>query len=337
VSGTQSLSLREVAFRAGVATSSVSRVLSGHPDVSPAMRARVMAVVDALGYEPDLLAASFRRGSTMSVAVVVPDVADPFTAAVVGEAERRLREAGYVTVIASSDGSARLDADHVHLFRRRRADGLLLALSGEADPATLDELRSLQAPYVLLDCEAGDAPDASAVLSDHAAAAELAIGQLAALGHRRVALVSAPGRLRPTVERRRGFESACARLGVAAVVPDGDPGGEIGENAVMRLLSASPRPTAVVSGSVGLLPGIVGAVRARGLRIPADVSLVAPDDAPGLELADPPVAALSREPLAVGREAARLLLDRIAGAAPETVVVAPRLVLRESCGPAPSA
>lgn len=332
MSGAPTFSLREVAFRAGVAVSSASRVLSGHPDVSPAMRTRVMAVVEELGYEPNLIASSLRRGATMSVALVVGDVASPFAAATAAGAEAHLREAGYTLSLASSEGSAEGDAALISLFRRRRADGLLLALSHESDPATTAEIGRLQAPYVLIDGDLPGAPDASAVLCDHAGGIERAAEHLRGLGHLRVALVAGAPRPRPSRELRRGFEAACARLGMQPAVASGEWGGE---EATARLLSASPRPTALVAGSGELLPGALRAIGALGLRIPADLSLVAFDDMPLPEVAQPSLATVSREPRAAGREAARLLLRRIAGEPPAIALVPARFDAGESCGPAP--
>ncbi|HKV68436.1 MAG TPA: LacI family DNA-binding transcriptional regulator, partial [Gaiellales bacterium] len=181
MSGAPSLSLREVADRAGVAMSSVSRVLSGHPDVSEAMRARVMAVVDELGYEPNMLAASLRRGSTMTVAAVVRDVSSPFYAAMALAAEGAVREAGYAMLVTSSQGSPELDAAQVSQFRRRKVDGLLLSVADESDPATIAEVGRLQAPVVLVDCELAGVTGTSAVLCDHAAGIERVVEQLRGL------------------------------------------------------------------------------------------------------------------------------------------------------------
>src|SRR5690348_6272406 len=152
--------------------SSVSRVLSGHPGVSSAMRARVMAVVDELGYEPNLLAASLRRGSTMTVAAVVRDVSSPFYAAMALAAEGELREAGYAMLVTSSQGSPAMDATQLSQFRRRGVDGLLLSVADESDEATLQEVRRARAPVVLVDCELAGVSGTSAVLCDHAGGIE---------------------------------------------------------------------------------------------------------------------------------------------------------------------
>jgi LacI family transcriptional regulator len=335
VSQPPSLSLREVADRAGVAMSSVSRVLSGHPDVSASMRARVMAVVDELGYEPNLLAASLRRGSTMTVAAVVRDVSSPFYAAMALAAERELRDAGYAMLVTSSQGSPELDAAQVSHFRRRRVDGLLLAVADESDEATLAEVRRLRSPVVLVDCELAGVSGTSAVLCDHAGGIERVVEQLRGLGHRSAALVAGRVASRPARELVRAFETACGWLSIAAAVEREvvDPAGA--EAATARLLDRRDRPTAVVSGSAAILPGVLHAVRAAGLRVPADMSVVTFDDAPLLEAVEPPIAAFDRDPVAVGKEAARLLLERIRGGPPETSSVPIRFTPRASCAPAP--
>ncbi len=117
--------MREVADLAGVAMSSVSRVLSGHPDVSPAMQQRVMAAVDSLGYQPDLLAQSLRRRETLSIGLVLGDLSDPPQAQIALGAERVLRARSYALLLASSEHEPALDTDHIRGFpaasRRRPA------------------------------------------------------------------------------------------------------------------------------------------------------------------------------------------------------------------------
>src|SRR5215207_1686606 len=124
-------SMREVADMGGVAMSSVSRVLSGHPDVSPAMRERVMEAVDTLGYQPDMLAQGLRRRSTRSVGFVVGDISNPLLAEIALGAETTLHEAGYSMLLTNSENDPALDAGHVRLLMQRRVDGLMLSLASE--------------------------------------------------------------------------------------------------------------------------------------------------------------------------------------------------------------
>src|SRR5437764_1143708 len=140
--------MREVAQLAGVAMSSVSRVLSGHPDVSVAMQTRVLAAVAQLGYQPDLLAQSLRRQETMTIGFAVGDISNPLFAEIVAAAETRLRAAGYSMLLTNSEASAELDAAHIRLLAQRRVDGIILSVSDEQNAETLAALDRLDVSFV---------------------------------------------------------------------------------------------------------------------------------------------------------------------------------------------
>jgi LacI family transcriptional regulator len=329
----EQLNLREVAERAGVAMSSVSRVLSDHPDVSPKMRERVLAVVDELGYEPNLLAQSLRRGSTLSAGFMVRDISSPLFSEIVLGAETELRAQGYSMLLTNSEGLPELDADHIRLFRRRRVDGLLLSLADESHPETLEELRRLRIPFVLIDREIASLPEASAVLCDHAGGLREAAEYLIGLGHGRLGLVGSPFNTRPGREVQRGFAEACSSHGVDGLVEIGPFTAAHGAAATERLLDRSEAPTAIISGSNQILPGVLKVLRSRQLRIPEDLSLVTVDEVRLLEFIEPPIAVVSREPLEIGREAAALLLRLLQGGEPEQVPIRTRFIPRASCAP----
>lgn len=335
MTGDRPLSLKEVADRAGVAMSSVSRVLTNHPDVSEGMRGRVMAVVEELGYEPNLLASSLRRGSSMTVGFVVRDISSALFSEIVLGAETHLRDHGYTMLLTNSEGVPDLDVAHINLFRRRRVDGLLLSLSDEGDAGTLEEMARLRVPYVLIDREVVDATEASAVLCDHAGGMILAVDRLIDLGHRRLGLIAGPGSVRPSRELERAFTEACRRRSAEPLVEAGTFSEGHGEHAAGLLLDRAQRPTALISGFSQILPGVLRAVRTRGLRIPQDVSLVTFDELPMLEFVTPPIATVSRDPLAIGREAARILLERLDGAPPAHAVIPTQFTERGSCAPPP--
>ena len=192
--------------------SSVSRVLSEHPDVSTAMRERVLAAVEELGYRPDLLAQGLRRGATLSVGFLVGDIANPLLAETVKGAERRLRDAGYSLLLSNSERVVERDAECVRHFSQRRVDGVILSLASETAPATLAALEDLEAPAVLLDREVAGNHGASLVLTDHRAGMRAAVGHLLDLGHREIGLITG-AELRPTRERVAGARDAFAARG----------------------------------------------------------------------------------------------------------------------------
>ncbi len=332
-------SMKEVADRAGVAMSSVSRVLSGHPDVSPTMRERVMAVVAEIGYQPDLLAQSLRRRATRSVGFVVGDIANPLLAQIVQGAERTLRDSGYSMLLTNSENLPERDAAHVRLFEQRRVDGLMLSLAAEDHEETIAVLRQFDTPAVLVDRDLPPELNASAVLSDHRSGMRAAVEHLLDLGHRRIGIILGQP-MRPSRERRAGVEEAFASRGLPAtyVVVEGLLATEHGRNGTRQLLDADEPPTAIVAAGNQLLIGTLEELRARGVAVGADVSLVSCDAIDVTELYDPPIAVVRRDTREIGRQAAKLLLERVGEDDPgaRTVVLPTTFVPRASCAPPPA-
>jgi LacI family transcriptional regulator len=325
--------LKDVAKLAGVAVSSASRVLSDHPDVSPAMRRRVMTAVEQLGYEPDFLAQSLRSGATFSVGFVVRDISSPLLAEIALGAETTLRAGGYSMLVLNSEGDPALDAGHIRLLERRRVDGLLISLADEENPEALAALRELTVPAVLIDRDVRHPIEASAVLADHRSGMEAVVAHLAGLGHRRVGLAAPPAVVRPGRDGVDAFRAACREHGVEPVVQAGAFSAEHGREAVSQMLAGEEAPTAIVAGSNQILPGALAAIRELGLSIPADLSLATFDDLPLLGLLDPPIDVVRRGAQDFGRIAAELLLERLAGRDPRTVVVPTSFEPRGSSAP----
>ena len=336
VSQASRVSMQEVADRAGVALSSVSRVVSGHRDVSPVMRERVLRVVADLGYEPDILARSLRRGQTMTVGFVVGNIANPLLAEIALGAETRLREAGYAMLLANSMDDPALDSAHIRLFRQRRVDGLLLSLTDDRDPDLAAELARANVPAVLVDRDAARYPGVAAVLYDHASGVERATEALIELGHTHLALINGPPASRPARERASALRRVLRRHPEAAgLVRSGAFSAQHGESTMASLLAQDNEavPTAVIAGSNQILVGVLRALRRANVIIPKDLSVVTCDDQPLSELFDPPLATISRQPHELGEVSAELLLEQLNGGPARSVVLPTSFRPTESCAP----
>ncbi len=328
--------MREVAELADVAISSVSRVLSGHPDVSAPMRKRVLAAVEQLEYEPDFLAQSLRRGATLSVGFVVGDISNPLMADFASGAESVLRGAGYSMLLMNSENEAEHDVAHIRFFQSRRVDGMILSLASESHQETKELLSQIETPFVVVDRDIPAELGASAVLSDHRTGMAEAVNHLLDFGHRRIALIAGTLDLRPGHARLAAMREAIAARGLTdeTVYKSGSFTAEHGEVATQELLAMPDPPTAIIVGGNQLLVGALRAISARGIRLGAQVSLVTCDDVPLAELYQPPIASISRDSVAIGRTAAELLLRRITDdAGPETVVLPTSFKPRASCAP----
>lgn len=333
--------MNEVARRAGVALSSVSRVMNGHPDVSEQMRRRVSEAMSELGYEPNLLAAGLRRGRSRTIGFIVSDIANPLAATILNSAQAALGRREYAAIVANSNGSPEQEVELARLLRRRRADALVVSLSDETSPEIMRELQRLDGPVVLLDRQAPLLREkASVVESDHDAGMRRAVKHLLNLGHRRIALLAGPPDIRPTVRRLAGHRETFAELGVPfpeELVRWGSFTPKFGEAAASELLEAPEPPTAFISGGNRILVGLMRALRRRGLLPGRDISVVSCDDVPLSELYSPPITVINRDMRLMGQTAAELALERIDDPSrpPRTVVLPTSLVLRESTGPAP--
>ena len=269
--------------------SSASRVLSDHPDVSQSMRRRVLAAVEELGYEPDFVARSLRSGDTLTVGFVLLDISSSLAGDLTLGAEIALRAGGYTLLVLNSEADPALEAEHIKLLERRRLDGALITLTDETESQTLSALRQLSMPWVLVDRETWDATtDASAVLVDHEKPMQEVVSRLVGLGHRTIGLVGGSQLIRPGREAVRVFVRTCSDRGALALVETGPQSAAHGFQSTNQLLDSHTPPTALISGSNEIFPGMLSAVRERGLIVPRDISLVTFDDLALLDLVDPP-------------------------------------------------
>jgi len=318
--------------------SSVSRVISDHPDVSPAMRAKVLAAIDDLGYEPDLLAQSMRSGETRSVGFVVGDISNPLLAEIALGAETRLRRRNYSMLLTNSENDPELDSSRIRLYQQRRVDGLLLSLAAEDHPATLALLEDFEGPIVAVDRDLPSSVRASAVLSDHRTGMRAAAGHLLDLGHRRIDLIA--GRpLRYTREREAGLRDAYEdrRLEPTYRMFEGRLEAAHGQDATRTLLDASEPPTAIIAGGNQLLGGVLTELARREIEVGKEMSLVSCDAIALTEFFSPPIAVIRRDTRELGRRAAELLLQHLSGDETTQQVILPtEFVVRPSCAPPPA-
>lgn len=311
--------MSEVADRAGVALSSVSRVLNGHPAVSEVMRNRVLDAAAALGYEPHLLAQSLRTGETMTIGFVVAEISNPLLSQIALGAEVRLREHGYSMILTNSINDPALEVRDLRLLRQRRVDGVLLSLSDETDARVMAALAGLDMPSVLVDRHV-DGSHLGAVLSDHASGVTAAVAHLIGLGHKRIGLVTGSPTTRPFREQATALRRACrSARGVTGVVRTGAfTSGEHGYQTTLDLLRGERAPTALIAGSNQILVGVLRALRELDVAVPDAISLIAYDAPPLAAFLTPPLTSIRRDLGAMGRTAAGLLLEQLDGRAPRT-------------------
>ena len=331
------LTIRDVARSAGVAVGTVSRVLNKHASVSPEVRERVVEAIRILGYEPDAVAQSMRLRTTRTVACAIRDISIAGFGSFVKAAEQVLREAGYTLLLTNTDEQPQRELELLTTFAKRRVDGVIMTISDEGDEDLRRALKEMRVPIVLMDRDV--ALDLDVVAIDHRGGTRAAAAHLLELGHRRIALLTGHATMRPAHERVAGFQEAHRRAGLAPgpdLIRCGGFSAEFGFEQLSALLLTNKPPTAVVAGGMTMLPGVLRAIAAAGLRIPDDISVIAGGDTDLAELFSPAVTAVRWSNADWGRNAVRLLLDRIErlyAADPRRVTLATELVHRASCAP----
>jgi LacI family transcriptional regulator len=329
------VTIKDVAEAAGVGIATVSRVARQKPTVAPELRRRVEAAMSELGYEPNAAAQSMRTRTSRTIACAIRDSSIPEFASFVRAAEAAVRRAGYTLLLTNTDDDPKQELELIKVLGRRRVDGMLLTRSQQSDESVNKALSKLGVPIVYIDRD--PSPIADSVVLDHRHGIKTAVDHLVSLGHQRIALVTGRPTMRPARERLQAFELAFRENGLTL-----DPNHVYAESFfaeqsfhyVSLLLSAEPRPTAIIAGGMALLPAVLRAVKLRGLKVGKDIAIIAGCDSDLAELSSPAITAVRWDIPAWGRICAQLLLDRINGGeeikAGRQIILPTELVIRES-------
>jgi LacI family transcriptional regulator len=333
--------IRDVARLAGVSTATVSATINKSARVSEALQARVLEAVRQLGYAPDGVARSLKKGRTQLIGLVIADITNPFFADLVHVIGNAAQAAGYAVLLCNTDQDPEKERLYLQLMRTHRADGLILTPTG-GGAGYGAALGGLGLPLVLLD-RSVPGLTADAVLLDNRQAARLATRHLLELGHRRIGAIGGPRHLSAAAERLEGFTEALAEQRLAsdpALVRHGDFREQGGLEACLSMMGHRERPTALFVANNHMLIGVMRALTQLGLACPADVSVAAIDDFPWANAFTPRLTTVRQPVREMGETALQLLLDRLGGAAsatPRQVVLQPTLMVRESCIALPQA
>ena len=331
--------LGDVAARAGVSISAVSRVLSNAPSarVSDATRQRILDAAQELRYRPNFAGRALKSARTQVIGLVVPDLTNALFTELMHGAEDEAADHGYTVLLGRSDDVRPGGEVIARLIGEGRVDGMAFQVGDGVLPTELEDLLDSPAPIVLIN--SAHPGHASSVSLDDEAGARIATEHLLELGHERVAFVNGLPRSYTAKRRRVGYKKALADAGV--MVPKGYETrlgytSDNGRAALRRLLRLEERPTGVVVANVNAAVGLLAEARSAGIRVPDDLSVVSVHDSWTAENTWPPLTAVRMQFYAMGRTAVRSVIRRIeTGEVRDEVITDPRpeLVVRESTAP----
>ena len=331
------VTIKDVARRSGVSPMTVSRVINESERVRPETRRRVERAISELGYVPSRLARGLSRQRTGTLAVIVPDVANPFFTMVVRAAEEVARRADYRVILCDTRADLNVERDVVEELIAHRVEGIVIAPVDNRSSSHLRRLDKFGVRSVLVDRTVPDV-DCDAVIGDSVGGARQLVEHLISLGHSRIGLIVESDEVSTARDRRRGYEAALEAAGISldpALVAEAAVDPEGGYAGMLRLLELEDRPTAVFTVNNLVALGAIEAVRAAGLEVPDDVALVCFDDIEYASRLYPFLTAMEQPAETFGTLATQLLLERIQGRGParrHVVVLPGELVVRRSCG-----
>ena len=328
--------ISDVAKRAGVSPATVSRVMQGAKNVSPATRERVEEAIEELGYVPSAVAQSLRSKRTRSLALVVSDITNTFWTTVARGVEDTAQARGYSLLLCNSDENPAKQQQYLDFLISQQVDGIIIA-PYSFDAGHLDKLRARNIPTVVVDRRI-EGWDVDSVCSDSISGARALVRHLIELGHRRIAVLSGPALTSTAEDRVAGYCMAMVEAGLTldpCLIRRGEYRSTAGEELTHQVLDEGLEPTAIFAANNLIAMGVIDALEARGLAIPQDIALVSFDDLPNASRLFPFLTVVAQPVYDMGLNAAQLLLSRLDSEGPlrpRHVVLPVRLIVRHSCG-----
>jgi len=329
--GKRHSTIRDVAGLAGVSEATVSRVLNSSTTVAPAKAKAVHDAVAKLGYEPFGPAKALRQSRVRVWAVIIADIENPFFTSVVRGIEDIAHANGYRLVLCNSDEDVAKEAGYLDIAIRERMSGVVIAAASTTG-SHIERLLDDRIPVVTIDRRLDHAHVDSVVVDNHAGAREATLHLLAS-GYSRIGCIVGPTEVSTSSERLAGYRSALRHAGHRydkALVRRADYREAGAYKATNALLDDADPPDALFVANNRMTVGAIRAIHERGLSIPDDIGLVGFDDSPVAELMRPTVTVVAQPVHEIGRIAAELLLEADPNRPARDVVLAPRLVVRES-------
>ena len=336
----QLATLEDVARRAGVSVATAGRALGNYGRVSTKTRTLVLRAARDLNYHPNALARGMKQRLTYTVGLIVGNICNPFFSTIVRAVEGTLINRGYNLIICDSDEDVDKEISHSQVLFQRRVDGLIVSPTASSEGTSSGAVKLISErgiPLILID-RLVPGIRAPVVAADNMGGAFDATKYLLQLGHKRIGIIVGRKTLGSMTARVEGYRRALNSVGTTfdeSLVVDGvDVGVQGGDYAAQQLLALTPRPTAMIAMNNLLVLGALNAVRAKGLRIPRDISIIGWDDFDSASHLRVPLTVVDQPTWAMGTMAAEHLLQLMSAETldqPLEILLRCNLIIRESC------
>jgi LacI family transcriptional regulator len=333
--------LSEVARRAGVGTTTVSRVINGGDRVSPKTLARVLEVIETLGYSPNQAARILKGHRTKTIGLIIPSMADPFFASCAEAAHTVAREHDSLLIVTTTHNDAKMEIENINLLIRHRVDGLLIVPANSHGPALRDLLNRTITPVVAIDRPVYSSSVAS-VVADNFQGATIATHHLVDHGYKRIACLTGESTLYTIGERINGYRATIEAAGLPCILDISVKDYMSAELAIRNLLDGPLPPDAIFTLKNSTTIYAFEALQKLNVPVPGVVALLGYDDFELASTVRPSISVIQQPAVEIGTLATELLFKQLLDGAPapaqtrnkttQQVRLETRLILRSSCG-----
>ncbi|MDK2879815.1 MAG: LacI family transcriptional regulator [Thermoanaerobacteraceae bacterium] len=330
------VTIYDIAREARVSIATVSRVLNNSSVVSEKTRLRVKKVMEQLNYTPNVIASALTKKSTLTLGLLIPDIANPFFAELARGVEDASSDFGFNIIICNTDYSSDKEATYISLLKQKSIDGFIISSAYYNDQNVVKLLKA-NVPLVLLgrDIDDSEGLPVDVVGSDNVKGGYIATKYLLDLGHKNIACLLGPPRIKVNLEREKGYLKAMEEAGLK-VCPEavgyGDFKIDFGFKKTLEILKGPCKSTAIFAANDLTAIGAMRAIKFLGLQVPNDISVVGYDNTMLAEMVDPPLTTVNQQMRKMGYIATELLIKRIKGerGVGEKIILDTELVIRKS-------
>jgi len=326
--------IKDVAELAGVHPSTVSRVINDDSRISKKTKSKVLLIIKKLGYTPNAIARGLKTKRTHTLGMLIPDITNPFFAEIARGVEDTANKNNFNVILCNTDDKLKKERTYLEILRGKRVDGLILGTAHIKDKSIL-ELEEKKFPYILVSRNI-EGLDKNCIIVDDVGGGTIATEHLIKLGHRKIAHITGPLKVRASINRLEGYKLALKKYQIEykeELVEEGDFRINGGYQAMKKFLKLSKPPTAIFSANDLLALGAMQAIQKKKYHVPKDFSIIGFDDIRLASFVYPPLTTIRQPMLEIGKLAVKMLLRIIEGGEfnQRKIVLKSKLIIRESC------
>ena len=310
------INITDIARMAGVSKGTVSRVINNSKDgVSEETRARILSIIEEVGYIPNRMAGSIAIAKTKTLGLIIPDIQNMFFPQMVRGVENCAIENGYTLFLCNTDSDIKKEELYLRAFMEKRVDGILINTCGDmGDRSLLRSIIQSGIPIVLLDRKSNDFADKPGVFIDNKAAAYAGVEYLIHTGCRKILFLCGPKEVFTSSERLKGYREALSMAGISyreSYVTYGTHTAEYGYTAIKELLAQHSDIDAVFTGADTIAFGVLRALNEMNITVPDQISVMGFDNIMLGEYVSPPLTTVAQPIYDIGYRAVKKLISCI--------------------------